>query len=405
MKKIERAELQAKYNSIRKLKLNLDLTRGKPSSDQLDLSNLVMINLKSKKDFKLDNADIRNYGEIDGLPSAKKLGSLLLNVKPKNIIVNGTSSLNLTAIMLQTLFFKGNGDGPWKDKKKVSVICPVPGYDRHFSLLEEMGINMITVSMTGQGPNMDEVEAIIKKDKSVKGIICVPKHSNPTGETYSRETITRLAKLPKKSSKDFMIFYDNAYAVHDFKKSPKLSNIFKQCEKFKTSNNISLFASTSKITFAGSGIAFMGGSEKTIKTFVSYLEKVMVGSDKINQARHVKFFKNPKALEDHMKDLSSLIRPKFEIVEEYLSRLPEGYANWSTPTGGYFVSFNSKPGKAKKIHKLCSDAGLKLTPVGSTFPYKKDPKNQNIRIAPTQVKNSDLKKAMELFVTAVCLSG
>ncbi|MDC1138910.1 aminotransferase class I/II-fold pyridoxal phosphate-dependent enzyme [Gammaproteobacteria bacterium] len=405
MKKIERAELQAKYNSIKKLKLNLDLTRGKPSSDQLDLSNLVMINLKSKKDFKLDNADIRNYGEIDGLPSAKKLGSLLLNVKPKNIIVNGTSSLNLTAIMLQTLFFKGNGDGPWKDKKKVSVICPVPGYDRHFSLLEEMGINMITVSMTGQGPNMDEVEAIIKKDKSVKGIICVPKHSNPTGETYSRETITRLAKLPKKSSKDFMIFYDNAYAVHDFKKSPKLSNIFKQCEKFKTSNNISLFASTSKITFAGSGIAFMGGSEKTIKTFVSYLEKVMVGSDKINQARHVKFFKNPKALEDHMKDLSSLIRPKFEIVEEYLSRLPEGYANWSTPTGGYFVSFNSKPGKAKKIHKLCSDAGLKLTPVGSTFPYKKDPKNQNIRIAPTQVKNSDLKKAMELFVTAVCLSG
>ena len=405
MKKIERAELQAKYNSIKKLKLNLDLTRGKPSSDQLDLSNLVMINLKSKKDFKLDNADIRNYGEIDGLPSAKKLGSLLLNVKPKNIIVNGTSSLNLTAIMLQTLFFKGNGDGPWKDKKKVSVICPVPGYDRHFSLLEEMGINMITVSMTGQGPNMDEVEAIIKKDKSVKGIICVPKHSNPTGETYSRETITRLAKLPKKSSKDFMIFYDNAYAVHDFKKSPKLSNIFKQCEKFKTSNNISLFASTSKITFAGSGIAFMGGSEKTIKTFVSYLEKVMVGSDKINQARHIKFFKNPKALEDHMKDLSSLIRPKFEIVEEYLSRLPEGYANWSTPTGGYFVSFNSKPGKAKKIHKLCSDAGLKLTPVGSTFPYKKDPKNQNIRIAPTQVKKSDLKKAMELFVTAVCLSG
>ncbi|OUW81229.1 MAG: hypothetical protein CBD82_04290 [Gammaproteobacteria bacterium TMED222] len=405
MKKIERAELQAKYNSIKKLKLNLDLTRGKPSSDQLDLSNLVMINLKSKKDFKLDNADIRNYGEIDGLPSAKKLGSLLLNVKPKNIIVNGTSSLNLTAIMLQTLFFKGNGDGPWKDKKKVSVICPVPGYDRHFSLLEEMGINMITVSMTGQGPNMDEVEAIIKKDKSVKGIICVPKHSNPTGETYSRETITRLAKLPKKSSKDFMIFYDNAYAVHDFKKSPKLSNIFKQCEKFKTSNNISLFASTSKITFAGSGIAFMGGSEKTIKTFASYLEKVMVGSDKINQARHVKFFKNPKALEDHMKDLSSLIRPKFEIVEEYLSRLPEGYANWSTPTGGYFVSFNSKPGKAKKIHKLCSDAGLKLTPVGSTFPYKKDPQNQNIRIAPTQVKNSDLKKAMELFVTAVCLSG
>lgn len=405
MKKAERIALEKKYNKIKKLKLSLDLTRGKPSAEQLDFSNLLMGNLKNKKDFKLDGTDIRNYGEIDGLLSAKKIGSFLLDMKPKNIIANGTSSLSLTAFMLQTLFFKGNGDGPWKNKKKISVICPVPGYDRHFALFEEMGINMISVPLTGKGPNMDKVEEIVAKDKSVRGIICVPKHSNPTGETYSKETVIRLAKLPKMGNKDFMIFYDNAYSVHDFNKSPKLLNIFKQCEKFKTENNISLFASTSKITFAGSGVAFIGGSEKTLSNFLSYLEKIIVGADKINQARHVKFLKDSKSLANHMDNLATVIKPKFEIVENYLSKIPDGYATWSTPTGGYFVSFNSKPGKAKKIYQLCLDAGLKLTPVGSTFPYKKDPANQNIRLAPTQVKNSDLKKAMDLFVTAVCLAG
>ncbi|MEC7891379.1 MAG: aminotransferase class I/II-fold pyridoxal phosphate-dependent enzyme [Pseudomonadota bacterium] len=405
MKKAERIALEKKYNRIKKLKLSLDLTRGKPSAEQLDFSNLLMGNLKNKKDFKLDGTDIRNYGEIDGLLSAKKIGSFLLDMKPKNIIANGTSSLSLTAFMLQTLFFKGNGDGPWKNKKKISVICPVPGYDRHFALFEEMGINMISVPLTGKGPNMDKVEEIVAKDKSVRGIICVPKHSNPTGETYSKETVIRLAKLPKMGNKDFMIFYDNAYSVHDFNKSPKLLNIFKQCEKFKTENNISLFASTSKITFAGSGVAFIGGSEKTLSNFLSYLGKIIVGADKINQARHVKFLKDSESLANHMDNLATVIKPKFEIVENYLSKIPDGYATWSTPTGGYFVSFNSKPGKAKKIYQLCLDAGLKLTPVGSTFPYKKDPANQNIRLAPTQVKNSDLKKAMDLFVTAVCLAG
>ena len=405
MKKAERIALEKKYNRIKKLKLSLDLTRGKPSAEQLDFSNLLMGNLKNKKDFKLDGTDIRNYGEIDGLLSAKKIGSFLLDMKPKNIIANGTSSLSLAAFMLQTLFFKGNGDGPWKNKKKISVICPVPGYDRHFALFEEMGINMISVPLTGKGPNMDKVEEIVAKDKSVRGIICVPKHSNPTGETYSKETVIRLAKLPKMGNKDFMIFYDNAYSVHDFNKSPKLLNIFKQCEKFKTENNISLFASTSKITFAGSGVAFIGGSEKTLSNFLSYLGKIIVGADKINQARHVKFLKDSKSLANHMDNLATVIKPKFEIVENYLSKIPDGYATWSTPTGGYFVSFNSKPGKAKKIYQLCLDAGLKLTPDGSTFPYKKDPANQNIRLAPTQVKNSDLKKAMDLFVTAVCLAG
>ena len=402
--KASKTELQKKYKDFQKLKLNLDLTRGKPSAEQLNLANSLMTNLSGAKSYKLNDVDIRNYGEIDGLPDAKKLGSAFLGIKPSNVIANGTSSLNLMAAMMQTLFFRGNGDLAWKERKKISILCPVPGFDRHFSLCEEMGINMISVPLTGDGPDMDLVEDIVKKDKSVRGIICVPKHSNPTGETYSQEVVRRLAKLPKLGSKDFMIFYDNAYAVHDFSKSKKLANIYKLCEQFKTTNNISLFASTSKVTMAGSGLAFIGGSDKTLKNFLSYFSKIIVGSDKVNQARHVKFLKDSTALKKHMEKLSVLIKPKFDIVESYLSKLPEGIAQWSMPTGGYFVSFTAKPGKASKIYKLCFEAGLKLTPVGATFPYGKDPDNQNLRLSPTQVKNSDLKKSMEIFTLAVLLS-
>lgn len=401
--KDKKLALQKKYNALKKLNLKLDLTRGKPSKKQLSLSNSLLNNL-SPNSFNLNGVDIRNYGEIDGLPDTKKLGSSLLGLKSSNIIANGTSSLNLIAAMMQTLFFRGNGDLPWKERKKVSILCPVPGYDRHFSLCEELGLNMINIPLTGDGPDMDIVESIVKKDKSVRGIICVPKNSNPTGETYSRDVLKRLARLPKLGAKDFMIFYDNAYAVHDFSKSKKLANIYKFCQDFKTINNISLFTSTSKITFAGSGLAFMGASEKTLENFLSFFGKTMVGSDKVNQARHVKFFKNSKKLKNHMEKLGELIKPKFDIVEYYLSKLPEGLAEWSQPTGGYFVSFNSKPGKASRIYQLCADAGLKLTPVGATFPYGKDPKNQNLRLSPTQVKDSDLRKAMEVFTIAVLLS-
>ena len=404
MMKASKSELQKKYKAFQKLRLNLDLTRGKPSEEQLDLSNSMLTNLSIARSYKSNGIDIRNYGEIDGLPDAKKLGAAFLGIKQSNVIVNGTSSLNLISAMMQTLFFRGNRDLPWKERKKISIICPVPGFDRHFSLCEEMGINMINVPLTGNGPDMDKVEAIVKKDKSVRGIICVPKNSNPTGETYSTDVIKRLAKLPKLGNKDFMIFYDNAYAVHDFSKSKKLANIYKFCEKFKTTNNISLFSSTSKVTFAGSGIAFMGGSEKTLKNFLSFFSKTIVGSDKVNQARHINFLKDTNALKKHMEKLGTLIKPKFDIVESYLAKLPEGIADWSRPTGGYFVSFNAKPGKASKIYKLCFEAGLKLTPVGATFPYGIDPDNQNLRLSPTQVKNSDLKKSMEIFTLAVLLS-
>ena len=349
--------------------------------------------------------DLRNYGLIKGLDSTRKLGAILLGINYKNVIANGTSSLNLTSMVIQALFFKGINGAAWKDYKKISFLCPVPGYDRHFSLLEMMGINMINVPLKGDGPDMDYAEKLVKKDKSIKGIICVPKHSNPTGETYSLKVLERLAKLPKKASKDFMIFYDNAYSIHEFKRSKKLGNIFNFCKKSNTSDNIVMFASTSKITFAGAGISFLAASEKTLSNFLSFYQNTRVGSDKINQAKHSKFLKDKKSLKKHMDKHSLVLSKKFEIVENYLSKLPSDMADWTKPTGGYFVSFNSKPGKAKKIYKLCENAGLKLTPVGATFPYGKDPKNQNLRISPTKISNLELKKAMEVFITSVMLAG
>ena len=396
-------EIEKNYKKLLDQKLNLDLTRGQPSKEQLKLSEPMDQILKNK--FNFDGEDLRNYGLIKGLDSTRKLGAILLGINYKNVIANGTSSLNLTSMVIQALFFKGINGAAWKDYKKISFLCPVPGYDRHFSLLEMMGINMINVPLKGDGPDMDYAEKLVKKDKSIKGIICVPKHSNPTGETYSLKVLERLAKLPKKASKDFMIFYDNAYSVHDFKRSKKLGNIFNFCKKSNTSDNIVMFASTSKITFAGAGISFLAASEKTLSNFLSFYQNTRVGSDKINQAKHSKFLKDKKSLKKHMYKHSLVLSKKFEIVENYLSKLPSDMADWTKPTGGYFVSFNSKPGKAKKIYKLCENAGLKLTPVGATFPYGKDPKNQNLRISPTKISNLELKKAMEVFITSVMLAG
>ena len=396
-------KIKENYKKLLKEKLSLDLTRGQPSKEQLKLSEPLDQILKNK--FFFEGEDIRNYGLIKGLNSARKLGGMLLGVNFKNVIANGTSSLNLTFMALQALLFKGLNGSPWIKNKKISFLCPVPGYDRHFSLLESLGIIMINVPLTGEGPDMDIVEKLVAKDKTIKGIICVPKHSNPTGETYSYKVLERLAKLPKKASKDFMIFYDNAYSVHDFKKSKKLGNIFNLCKKFKTSNNIIMFASTSKITFAGAGISFLASSEKVLTNFLKFYDKTRVGSDKINQAKHAKFFKNKKSLEDHMSKHAVLISKKFEIVENYLSKLPPEFGTWTKPTGGYFVSFDSKPGKAKKIYNLCELAGLKLTKVGATFPYNKDPHDQNIRISPSKISNSELKKAMEVFIISVMLAG
>ena len=391
--------LKKKYLFFKNSKKQLDLTRGRPSSEQLDLSGNLENILKS--DFFQDKVDIRNYGLLEGLPSARKLAGWILNSDPKNILVNGTSSLTLLGHYLQSLIFHGDGKIPWKDLRKISFLCPVPGYDRHFSMLEKLGIKMIPVPLTGNGPDLELIKNLLETDETIKGILCVPKHSNPTGETYSQEVIEELAKIKKE---DFKIIFDNAYAVHDFSKSKKLPNIEQTFIKNNSHKSLVMLGSTSKISLAGSGLAFMSLSPENMSNFIDYFSKFSLGSDKVNQARHVRIFNSKKALSEHMNKLAKIIKPKFDLVQEKLSTLPTGLAKWTKPTGGYFISFDSLSGRASKIHKLCNEAGLKLTPLGATFPYGKDLDDKNIRLAPTQVDLDELEDAMELFCICVLLA-
>ena len=391
--------LKKKYLFFKNSKKQLDLTRGRPSSEQLDLSGNLENILKG--DFFQDKVDIRNYGLLEGLPSARKLAGWILNSDPKNILVNGTSSLTLLGHYLQSLIFHGDGKIPWKDLRKISFLCPVPGYDRHFSMLEKLGIKMIPVPLTGNGPDLELINNLLETDETIKGILCVPKHSNPTGETYSQEVIEELAKIKKE---DFKIIFDNAYAVHDFSKSKKLPNIEQTFIKNNSHKSLVMLGSTSKISLAGSGLAFMSLSPENMSNFIDYFSKFSLGSDKVNQARHVRIFNSKKALSEHMNKLAKIIKPKFDLVQEKLSTLPTGLAKWTKPTGGYFISFDSLSGRASKIHKLCNEAGLKLTPLGATFPYGKDLDDKNIRLAPTQVELDDLEDAMELFCICVLLA-
>lgn len=391
--------LKKKYLFFKNSKKQLDLTRGRPSSEQLDLSGNLENILKG--DFFQDKVDTRNYGLLEGLPSARKLAGWILNSDPKNILVNGTSSLTLLGHYLQSLIFHGDGKIPWKDLRKISFLCPVPGYDRHFSMLEKLGIKMIPVPLTGNGPDLELIKNLLETDETIKGILCVPKHSNPTGETYSQEVIEELAKIKKE---DFKIIFDNAYAVHDFSKSKKLPNIEQTFIKNNSHKSLVMLGSTSKISLAGSGLAFMSLSPENMSNFIDYFSKFSLGSDKVNQARHVRIFNSKKALSEHMNKLAEIIKPKFDLVQEKLSTLPTGLAKWTKPTGGYFISFDSLSGKASKIHKLCNEAGLKLTPLGATFPYGKDLDDKNIRLAPTQVELDELEDAMELFCICVLLA-
>ena len=391
--------LKKKYLFFKNSKKKLDLTRGRPSSEQLDLSGNLENILKG--DFFQDKVDIRNYGLLEGLPSARKLAGWVLNSDPKNILVNGTSSLTLLGHYLQSLIFHGDGKIPWKDLRKISFLCPVPGYDRHFSMLEKLGIKMIPVPLTGNGPDLELIKNLLETDETIKGILCVPKHSNPTGETYSQEVIEELAKIKKE---DFKIIFDNAYAVHDFSKSKKLPNIEQTFIKNNSHKSLVMLGSTSKISLAGSGLAFMSLSPENMSNFIDYFSKFSLGSDKVNQARHVRIFNSKKALSEHMNKLAKIIKPKFDLVQEKLSTLPTGLAKWTKPTGGYFISFDSLSGRASKIHKLCNEAGLKLTPLGATFPYGKDLDDKNIRLAPTQVELDELEDAMELFCICVLLA-
>ena len=390
----------SKFEELKSENLSLDLTRGKPSSDQLDLSNSLMNLTDEVSEF--EGLDLRNYGQIKGLESCRELGAQILNCDKDLVWAGGNSSLSLMSQFLTFMFVEGNGGGPWNLKERVSVLCPVPGYDRHFKLCETFGINMIPVPLTGEGPDLEEVNRLVETDESIKGIWCVPKYSNPTGEVYSRSTIEGLLDIIASPSSKNIIFWDNAYAVHDLSNQSPLIDIFSLAKDKKCEDSVVQFGSTSKITFAGAGIGYIAMSKNNQESFLPFYSSLMIGPDKINQAKHVMFFRDVSLI-DHMKKHAKIIRPKFDLVISKLNS--QGLGKWTEPDGGYFLLYESDNGMAKRIIGLADELGLKLTPAGATHPYGIDEEDKYIRIAPTACSLDELDKAMDVFLCCIGLAS
>ena len=390
----------SKFEELKSENLSLDLTRGKPSSDQLDLSN-SLVNLTDEVS-EFEGLDLRNYGEIKGLESCRELGAQILNCDKDLVWAGGNSSLSLMSQFSTFMFVEGNGGGPWSLKERVSVLCPVPGYDRHFKLCETFGINMIPVPLTGDGPDLEEVNKLVETDESIKGIWCVPKYSNPTGEVYSRSTIEGLLDIIASPSSKNIIFWDNAYAVHDLSNQSPLIDIFSLAKDKKCEDSVVQFGSTSKITFAGAGIGYIAMSKNNQESFLPFYSSLMIGPDKINQAKHVMFFRDVSLI-DHMKKHAKIIRPKFDLVISKLNS--QGLGKWTEPDGGYFLLYESDNGMAKRIIGLADELGLKLTPAGATHPYGIDEEDKYIRIAPTACSLDELDKAMDVFLCCIGLAS
>ena len=389
------------YEELKARNLSLDMSRGKPAPSQIDHANGM---LKEMTDYHTKaGMDVRNYGVLDGIPEMKELFSELLDIPAGQLIVGGNASLNLMFDAVMRLFVFGTmGQKPWGRLDKVKFLCPSPGYDRHFTICETLGIEMIPVPMTKEGPDMDMVEELVGSDTSIKGIWCVPKYSNPQGICYSDETVDRLASM-KTAAKDFKIFWDNAYGVHPVFEDVKVKNIIDACEEAGTKNRPYYFFSTSKITFPGAGVSLIASSEENINEIKKIMGAQTIGYDKVNQLRHVQFFQNAEGLRAHMQVLAECMRPKFETVLKYLNKelAGTGLAVWEEPKGGYFVSVDVYPGCAKEVVRLAKEAGVVLTGAGATYPYKKDPKDSNLRIAPTYPTVEELEQAMELFCVCV----
>ena len=402
----ELSSLKSKYDEYVASGLSLDMSRGKPCKEQLDISSPVL-NVLSSDDLCVSQQgfDCRNYGILDGIPAAKELMSGMLQVRPEQVFVGGNSSLNMMfdtiACFMTTPAVEG--EEPWFNVKDRKFLCPVPGYDRHFSITEYFGFQMITVPMTESGPDMDIVEDLVSKDSSIKGIWCVPKYSNPTGITFSDDTVRRFANL-KPAAKDFRIMWDNAYCIHELdEQADTLLPLMAECEKAGNPDMAIIFASTSKVTFPGAGVAALGTSENNLKILKKRYTTQTIGHDKLNMIRHLLFFKNFDGFKAHMKKHAEILKPRFDTVinkfEEHIAAYD--IADWTVPRGGYFVSINVYPGTAKKVEKMCKDAGLVLTPAGATYPLGFDPEDKNIRIAPSYPTVEELSLAMDVFCTCV----
>ena len=398
-------ELLQRYREFQSRALTLDMTRGKPCAEQLDLSLAMLDGDIAKVYLGQNGLDCRNYGGLDGIPAAKGLFAEYMQVEPAELIIGGNSSLNLMHDTILRGMVKGilNGTTPWSQLPKVKFLCPSPGYDRHFFICEYLGIEMIPVNMLEDGPDMDQVEALVVEDELIKGIWCVPQYSNPTGVVYSDNVVERLANM-KTRAKDFRIFWDNAYAVHHLVDNPTpLKNILVACREAGNPERALLFGSTSKISFAGAGLAMMAGSQKNMEWVKNQMAFQTIGPDKLNQLRHVLFFKDIGGIMAHMKKHAAILNPKFEAVHRTLDKELEGknIARWSKPQGGYFVSIDTMEGCAAAVVKKAAEAGVKLTPAGSTYPYKNDPLDRNIRIAPSFPPLENVQAAMELV--AICI--
>ena len=402
-----RSELMERYREFQSRNLDLDMTRGKPCPEQLDLS-LEMFECVDAEHYRtLDGVDCRNYGGVDGILEARDLFSQYLEVEQDEIVIGGNSSLNLMHDTIISAMVTGvvNSQVPWVRLPKVKFLCPSPGYDLHFSICEYLGIEMITAEMNESGPYMTQVEGLVEEDEAIKGIWCVPKYSNPTGVTYSDEVVTRLANM-KTKAKDFRIFWDNAYAVHHLTETPdRLVNMLSACKEAGNPERVFIFGSTSKITFGGAGVAMMAGSKKNIEFVKKQIAYQTIGPDKLNQLRHVRFLRNMEGIHDHMKKHAVLLKPKFDAVLSILEAELGGknVAEWSKPKGGYFVSINTLDGCASAVVDITAKAGVKLTPAGATFPYKKDYRDRNIRIAPSFPLIEDIFSAMELVTICIQL--
>lgn len=403
-----KSQLEAQYEELKSKGLALDMSRGKPAAAQLDMGMDMMDVLDSKSSLKSEaGMDCRNYGVVDGLPEAKKLMAEMAGTKPENVIVYGNSSLNVMFDTVSRAMTHGLlGNTPWCKLDKVKFLCPSPGYDRHFGVTEHFGIEMIAVPMTENGPDMDIVEKYVSEDEAVKGIWCVPKYSNPEGVVYSDETVRRFAAL-KPAASDFRIFWDNAYCVHHLyeEDQAEILDIISECEKAGNPDMVFEFASTSKVTFAGAGISILASSLANLAEVKAHMAVQTIGHDKVNQLRHVRYFKNMDGIKAHMMKHAAIMRPKFEAILEVLNKelTGLGIGSWRAPKGGYFISFQSLEGCAKAIVAKAKEAGLVMTGAGATYPYGKDPQDSNIRIAPSCPTPEELTVAGQVFVLSVKL--